>query len=238
MAINISELADKIIMSNGTENLSSQAAQPCFTDSSLGIAGKRLFDFLLGSILIVLFSPLFIVLMLVVKLDSPGPAIFSHKRLGRHGQEFNCYKFRTMYENNTAILKQHFADSPANKETWVKFAKLRGNDPRVTRSGKWLRLWSLDELPQLMNVLKGEMSLVGPRPYLPNEKSKMGAGSGLILSVLPGVTGLWQVSGRNDINFDGRIQLESWYVVNRSLKIDILIFCRTIPVVLNRKGAY
>jgi undecaprenyl-phosphate galactose phosphotransferase len=243
VAINIAKLANTNTMTDSADNLSNQVTKPGSTDWILffswsGIVGKRIFDFVVSSILIVIFSPLLLALMLVVKLDSPGPAIFCQKRLGRYGQGFNCYKLRTMYENNPHIMENHFENSPENQETWEKFAKLRGNDPRVTRTGKWLRLWSLDELPQLINVLKGEMSLVGPRPYLPAEMSKILAGNDIIFSVLPGLTGLWQVKGRNEIDFVGRVQLEAWYVLNRSLRMDVAILFQTIPVVFSRKGAY
>jgi len=243
MAIDIGELTTKIIFPNTAEARTRLDADPCSacpdTDTPASISiGKRFFDLLLGSILCLVLSPMFMALMIVVKLDAPGPAIFYQKRLGRHGQEFKCYKYRTMHQSNRAILEKHLQNNPTIKADWDKFAKLRGNDPRITRSGKWLRRWSLDELPQLLNVLRGDMSLVGPRPYLPRERNDMRGEDSIILSVLPGITGLWQVGGRNDIEFIDRLQLDCWYVVNRSLRLDIAILFKTIPAVFSQRGAY
>jgi len=244
MDIDINELAAKIAFFPGSTKVSGQPySDPCsacpdfYTPASIGI-GKRFLDLLLGSILCLVLSPLFIALIVVVKMDTPGPAILYQKRLGRYGQEFKCYKYRTMHQSNRAILESHLQNNPTVKADWDKFAKLRGNDPRITRSGKWLRRWSLDELPQLLNVVGGNMSLVGPRPYLPREKSEMRRKDDLILSVLPGMTGLWQVSGRNDIEFAGRLNLDCWYVLNRSLRLDIAILFKTIPTVFGQRGAY
>ncbi len=200
--------------------------------------GKRLLDLLLASVLLLILSPLFLILMVVVKFDSRGPAFFSQKRLGCYGKEFSCYKFRTMFEHSQVIMKKHLHDYPASQESWAIFSKLRKNDPRVTPAGKYLRSWSLDELPQLLNVLKGDMSLVGPRPYLLEERAVMGERAAIILAVLPGMTGLWQVNGRNEISFLDRLELESWYVLRRSIRMDIILLGRTIPAVLTRKGAY
>ena len=136
------------------------------------------------------------------------------------------------------ILENFFQENPQHKEEWEQFAKLRTIDPRVTRVGKFLRSYSLDELPQIMNVLRGNMGLVGPRPYLPREKEKIGHYMHVICMTVPGVTGLWQVSGRNEISFEGRLKLDSWYVRNWSLWQDIVLLFKTIGVVLKRKGAY
>ncbi|MEN6328516.1 MAG: exopolysaccharide biosynthesis polyprenyl glycosylphosphotransferase, partial [Syntrophomonas sp.] len=199
---------------------------------------KNLFDRIMGIIIFVIILPLLAFLTLIVKLDSPGPAIYSGNRIGRLGKEFRCYKFRTMYLNNDEILKDYFSKNPWEMDDWYKYAKLRGDDPRVTRVGKWLRKLSLDELPQIFNVLGGEMSLVGARPYLPREKGQMGKDADTILIAKPGITGLWQVSGRNEIDFRGRIDLETWYVRNWSMWFDITLLIRTVGVVLGRKGAY
>lgn len=199
---------------------------------------KRAFDLVVGSIALLISAPLMAVIALAIKLDSLGPVIFAHKRIGRGGREFKCYKFRTMYLNNEEILRRYLASNPAAKEEWEKYAKLKGHDPRVTRVGKFLRRTSLDELPQIFNVLKGEMSLAGPRPYLPRERLRMGSYAETILLARPGITGLWQVGGRNEIDFEGRLRLESWYVRNWSLWLDIIILIRTVGVVLARRGAY
>ncbi|ADL07277.1 undecaprenyl-phosphate galactose phosphotransferase WbaP [Thermosediminibacter oceani] len=199
---------------------------------------KRTFDLVVGSIALLVSAPIMAIIALAIKLDSPGPVIFAHKRIGRWGKEFKCYKFRTMYLNNEEILQRYLASNPAAKEEWEKYAKLKGYDPRVTRVGRFLRKLSLDELPQIFNVLKGEMSLVGPRPYLPRERFRMDNFAETILLARPGITGLWQISGRNEIDFEGRLNLESWYVRNWSLWLDIVILIRTVGVVLARRGAY
>lgn len=206
--------------------------------SPVNIAAKRFFDMIVGMIIFITMLPVMALIALAIKLDSPGPAIFSGKRLGRRGSTFKCYKFRTMFVDNDRILEEYLTANPEAQEEWNTYAKLRGYDPRVTRVGSFLRKTSLDELPQLLNVLKGEMSLVGPRPYLPREKSQMEGFKDTILVAYPGITGLWQVNGRNEIDFNGRLRLESWYVRNWSLWLDISILFRTICVVLRRNGAY
>ena len=140
--------------------------------------------------------------------------------------------------NNEQILKKHLEANPEAKRQWAKYAKLRDNDPRITHIGRLLRKFSLDELPQIFNVLKGEMSLAGPRPYLPREIEKLHNHADSILLARPGITGLWQVSGRNEIDFEGRLQLDSWYVRNWSLWLDITLLIRTVGVVFSRRGAY
>ncbi|MCL6472476.1 MAG: undecaprenyl-phosphate galactose phosphotransferase WbaP [Firmicutes bacterium] len=204
----------------------------------LNILAKRLFDLVVGSLILVVALPLMTLIAIAIKLDSPGPVFFSHRRIGRGGREFRCYKFRTMYQNNDEILRKYLEDNPQARYEWERFAKLRGYDPRVTRVGRLLRKFSLDELPQIFNVLKGDMSLVGPRPYLLREAAKLGRSASSILLARPGITGLWQVSGRNNIDFEGRLKLESWYVRNWSLWLDISLLVRTVGVVLARRGAY
>lgn len=199
---------------------------------------KRTFDLAAGSLLLLLLAPLLAALALAVKVDSPGPVLFRHRRIGHRGREFNCYKFRTMYLNNEEILRRYLVENPAAAEEWARYYKLKGYDPRVTRVGRLLRKCSLDELPQLINVLRGEMSLVGPRPYLPREREDIGYLSASIFIARPGMTGLWQVSGRNELSFQDRVHLEAWYVHNWSLWLDITLLIRTIGVVLARRGAY
>ncbi len=206
--------------------------------SRINIIAKRLFDISVGSIMLLVMLPLIIGLALAVRLDSKGTALYMGRRIGRHGREFRCYKFRTMFMNNDEILEEFLHDNPEALEEWQVYAKIKGDDPRVTRVGKWLRKFSLDELPQLINVLKGEMSLVGARPYLPREKENMGVYVDTILLANPGITGLWQVSGRNEIDFAGRLKMEAWYVRNWSMWLDISLLFRTVGVVLSRKGAY
>jgi len=206
--------------------------------SKRNLIGKRIFDLLVTIILLILVIPFFIILALLIKLDSPGPVVYAGKRIGRLGREFKCYKFRTMYLENNKILEEYLENNPEVKTEWELYAKIRGEDPRVTRMGKILRKLSLDELPQFINIIKGEMSLVGARPYLPQEKDKMGEYADTILLAYPGITGLWQVSGRNELDFSQRVQIETWYVRNWSLWLDISILFRTIPVALKTSGAY
>jgi Undecaprenyl-phosphate galactose phosphotransferase WbaP len=206
--------------------------------SRSNMIAKRLFDLVVGTLILILVTPILITLALLIKLDSPGPVIYAGTRIGRLGREFKCYKFRTMYVENGKILEEFLEKNPKIKTEWELYAKIRGEDPRVTRMGRLLRKFSLDELPQFINVLKGEMSLVGARPYLPQEKEKMAECADTILLAYPGITGLWQVSGRNELDFSQRVQIEVWYVRNWSLWLDISILFRTIPVALRASGAY
>ncbi len=199
---------------------------------------KRAFDLIIGTISLVLISPLLIIIVIAIRADSKGPALFSQERIGHNCVNYKCYKFRTMYLGNEKILQAYLTQNPKVMEQWEKYAKLKVNDPRITRTGRILRKFSLDELPQLLNVLKGEMSLVGPRPYLPREKDKMGEYVFDITKTKPGITGLWQVKGRNDIDLQGRLKLDAWYVVNWSFWLDITILLRTVEVVIIGKGAY
>ncbi len=202
------------------------------------IAAKRVFDLVIGSIILIVTLPIMLLVAVAIKLDSPGPIIFPHRRIGRNGKEFRCFKFRTMHLHSEEMLLEHLEKDPGARNEWEKYAKLKAHDPRVTRVGRLLRKFSLDELPQIFNVFKGEMSLVGPRPYLPRERLLLSNYADLILLSRPGMTGLWQVSGRNEIDFDGRLRLESWYVRNWSLWLDVTLLLRTAGVVLSRRGAY
>lgn len=199
---------------------------------------KRIFDLVLGAIIFIAIFPVLCILTILIKLNSSGPVLHIASRLGKDGKQFLCYKFRTMYVNGDDMLGQYLADHPEAKYEWETYAKLREYDPRVTGVGIWMRKLSLDELPQIINVLKGEMSLVGPRPYLLREKEKMGYYFGTIIDTVPGITGLWQVSGRNNIDFEGRLQMDVWYVRNWSLWMDIMLLIKTIKVVLLKNGAY
>ncbi|MEW6447641.1 MAG: undecaprenyl-phosphate galactose phosphotransferase WbaP [Bacillota bacterium] len=199
---------------------------------------KRTFDLAAGGVILVFIAPLLAALSAAVKLDSPGPVFFRHRRIGRGGKPFYCLKFRTMHLNNEAILRDYLAQNPAAAEEWRLYYKLKGYDPRVTRVGRLLRRFSLDELPQLFNVLKGEMSLAGPRPYLPRERGDIGYLADSIFIARPGMTGLWQVSGRNELTFEDRVRLEAWYVHNWSLWLDITLLLRTFSAVFARRGAY
>lgn len=198
---------------------------------------KRGFDICVASIGLILLSPFLIWLYSVVYTATKGHPIFSHERVGFGGRKFKVYKFRTMYLDADDRLELLLESCDESKEEWGKDFKLK-NDPRVTKIGDFLRKTSLDELPQLINVLKGEMSLVGPRPITESEIQKYGEYFEYFTAVTPGITGLWQVSGRNDIDYDERVQLDVWYVRNWSIELDIQILIKTVLVVLKRKGSY
>ncbi len=198
---------------------------------------KYSFDFfctLLGTIII---SPLLLVIAAAIYLDSPGKVIFKHTRIGKNGKAFGCYKFRTMCMDADKKLAELLATSPAAKEEWERDFKLK-DDPRVTKIGKFLRKTSLDELPQIFNVLKGEMSLVGPRPIVQAELEKYGEYLDDYLMVRPGITGMWQVNGRSDTTYEERVHMDSWYVRNWSIWIDIMLLWRTVKSVIKCEGAY
>jgi len=200
---------------------------------------NRAYNLILAIILAPILLPIVGFIAFLINQDSKGPVFFKQPRLGRNGSIFMCYKFRTMYTEDIQekLLKDYLEENPHEVENYEIYCKYE-NDPRVTKVGNILRKTSLDELAQIINVLKGEMNFVGPRPYLVNEKEKMGeASADTILKVSPGITGLWQVSGRNELPFDERVQLEKWYVQNWSLWKDCVILAKTVGVVLNKVGA-
>jgi len=199
---------------------------------------KRVFDLTLTILILPFFIPIFIVIALIIKLDSEGPVLYMHKRIGKDRKDLKVYKFRTMYTDADTRLK-HILETDHKAQTeWQLYFKLR-DDPRITRVGKFLRKTSLDETPQLINVLIGNMSLVGPRPVVAEELDLYYKDyAGYYLSILPGVTGLWQVSGRNNTNYDYRVKLDLWYVMNWSLWFDIVILIKTIRVIIKGEGAY
>jgi lipopolysaccharide/colanic/teichoic acid biosynthesis glycosyltransferase len=174
-----------------------------------------------------------LVLAILVKSDSPGPVFHRRRVIGRGGQPFDAFKFRTMYVNGDAILSQY----PELRQELKRNHKLK-NDPRVTRIGSFLRRSSLDEVPQLFNILLGQMSLVGPRMITMEEMDQYGKWRWNLLTVKPGITGLWQISGRSDVSYEERVRLDMYYIRNYTLWLDILILWRTIPAVLRRQGAY
>jgi undecaprenyl-phosphate galactose phosphotransferase len=202
------------------------------------LALKRGFDLVVGIGTLLLFSPLLVLAAMAIRSDSPGPILYRQQRLGRGWRRFRCFKFRSMYVDNQRRLEEYLASHPEAKVEWERFAKLKAFDPRVTRVGGLLRRLSFDELPQLVNVLRGEMSLVGPRPYLPRETERMSDFAETILKAPPGITGLWQVSGRNELPFEQRLRLDEYYVRNWSLWLDIIVLVKTIGVVMRRQGAY
>lgn len=198
---------------------------------------KRFFD--VGMIL--LFSPIlipvFLIISILVKLTSKGPVFYGHKRVGRYGKEFKCWKFRSMNINSQEMLKEILATDPERAKEWAKDRKFK-DDPRVTKFGKFLRKTSLDELPQLINILVGQMSFIGPRPVTEDEMDRYGPYKDYVLSVAPGLSGMWQVSGRSDTGYEERISFDTYYIQNWSIWLDIWIFIKTVWVVLNHKGAY
>ncbi len=198
---------------------------------------KVLFDYIVTLFLIILFSPLLILLYIAVFISTKGHPFFRQERIGHNGIPFIVYKFRSMHINAEEKLEKLLLSCPVSRKEWEKDFKLK-NDPRITPIGKLLRKTSLDELPQLVNILKGEMSLVGPRPIVENEIKRYGEYYEYYTAVKPGLTGLWQVSGRNDIDYDERVQLDVWYTRNWSIELDIQILLQTISVVLLRKGSY
>jgi undecaprenyl-phosphate galactose phosphotransferase len=197
---------------------------------------KRVFDIGGSLALLVLLAPLFAYLVWKIRLTG-GAAIFSHLRVGRYGGPFGCLKFRTMVVDAEDALRRILETHPEARAEWERDFKLK-DDPRITQIGEFLRRTSLDELPQLWNVLKGDMSLVGPRPVIEEELQRYGDQVGYYLETRPGITGLWQISGRNDTGYEDRVALDSWYVRNWSLWYDLVILAKTVSVVLRAKGAY
>ncbi len=197
---------------------------------------KRVFDVIGSALLLLLLSPLFAYLSWRIR-QSGGDAIYGHERIGRYGRRFRCLKFRTMVPDADRTLAELLARDPQAREEWERDFKLK-NDPRITPIGAFLRRTSLDELPQLWNVLKGEMSLVGPRPVVQEELARYGDQVGYYLEARPGITGLWQISGRNDTGYEDRVALDSWYVRNWSLWYDFVVLVKTVRVVLKQDGAY
>lgn len=199
---------------------------------------KYIFESISAFLGVIVVSPLLLYIAVKIKHDSPGPVVYAGERMGQYGKRFKCYKFRSMYVNSDEILQEYFKKHPDKLREWQKYHKLKGEDPRVTLVGQMLRRTSLDELPQIFNVLKGEMGLVGPRPYLPSELPDMGEAKDLILMARPGITGYWQTSGRNNISFKERLHMESWYVCNWSIWIDLVLLWRTFKAVFKHEGAY
>lgn len=198
---------------------------------------KIVFDFIITFLGTIIISPILFFIAIWIYMDSPGPVIFEHMRIGKNGKVFPCYKFRSMCVDAKEKLAELLKNDPVARVEWEHDFKLK-NDPRITKSGAFLRKTSLDELPQIFNVLKGEMSLVGPRPVIQEEMERYGEYVSDYLMVKPGITGMWQVSGRSDIDYTERVLLDSWYIRNWSVWIDIVILFRTFKVVLYRKGAY
>lgn len=200
--------------------------------------GKRIFDIFFSLFILILSAPFFLICMIIVKLSSPGPIFYAHPRIGCNGKPFGCFKFRTMYRDADAKLQPLLASDPALMNEWKTYFKLKV-DPRITPIGKLLRKTSLDELPQVWNVLKGDMSIVGPRPLTQHEVTHYVKGkANKILSVRPGLTTLWITQGRNSLSLEERIDLEEFYVTNRTFWLDCKLIVQTILLMIFPKGAY
>lgn len=197
---------------------------------------KRIFDIIVSVAVLAVLMPLLIWIGLKVRA-SGGPIFYGHKRQGQHNKSFSCYKFRTMAPNADQLLSKLLASDPVAREEWERDFKLK-SDPRITPIGRFLRRTSLDELPQIWNVLRGDMSLVGPRPVVEAELERYGNQVEYYLEAKPGITGLWQISGRNDVTYETRVYLDAWYVKNWSLFNDIVILLRTVSVIFRKEGAY
>lgn len=196
---------------------------------------KRIIDILLSVIGLVILLPIFGVVAVAIKLDSDGPVFYKHKRIGKNGKTIYLYKFRSMYIDSKERLEE-LLENPDIKKEWEENFKLE-NDPRITKVGNFLRKTSLDELPQLLNILKGEMSIIGPRPVVDEELEKYEQNKDKFLSVTPGLTGWWACNGRSATTYENRIKLELYYVDNQSFLLDIKCFLKTVFVVVCKKGA-
>jgi exopolysaccharide production protein ExoY len=200
-------------------------------------APGRVLDIILALVVLIFTLPLTLAIGLAITLRDGGPAIFAHSRLGYGGRKFRCLKFRTMVVDAEARLQALLATDETARLEWATDQKLR-NDPRITSLGAFLRKSSLDELPQVLNVLRGEMSIIGPRPIVDAEIARYGRSYRHYCAVRPGISGLWQVSGRNDVSYQRRVALDRLYAKSKSFGLDVAILVKTVPAVLMRKGSY
>lgn len=238
----------KVILVREADKFGSLWVEPRDLDGNLGLEfsyhllgntaiwSKRCLDILGSLVIFVIICPLLVILGLLIAIESPGPVVFFQERLGQNMRRFRVLKFRTMLNNAEPLLEKFLQENTLARAEYEKYHKLR-HDPRVTRVGKWLRKYSLDEFPQLWNVLRGEMSLVGPRAYMPSELEEIGEYAPVILRVRPGITGWWQVMGRHQTSFRQRLQKDEYYISNWSFWMDIYIIMKTVWVVLTASGA-
>ena len=194
---------------------------------------KRVIDVIFASIALILLSPVFAIIAIAIKIDSKGPVFFAHKRIGKNGKIIKLYKFRSMVINAEELIKSF---TPEQMKEYKENYKLT-NDPRITKVGKFLRKTSLDELPQLINIINGDLSIIGPRPVVADELEKYGVNKDKFLSVTPGLTGYWAANGRSNTTYEQRMEMELYYIDNLSLKMDIKVFFKTILSVLKKEGA-
>lgn len=200
---------------------------------------KRAFDIIFSLSVLILLSPVYLILTGLIAINSPGPIFYVQERVGKDFRRFKCIKFRTMVRNADQVLEAMIAKCPLTRQEFEDNFKLK-EDPRITWIGKFLRLTSLDEFPQFWNVLKGDMSIVGPRPLVPEELHKYGQKMEKVLTIKPGITGLWQVSGRNDIPYPQRVQIDVYYVNHHNWLLDLWIMLKTVGIVVfpHNNGAY
>jgi lipopolysaccharide/colanic/teichoic acid biosynthesis glycosyltransferase len=219
------------------EGVVNETPPPSRRNNPLETALRRLFDVSFAALALLLTAPIFAVLLLMIRGTSRGPAVYKHRRIGRGGNQFDCLKFRTMVEDADRALEKLLDECPDCRAEFDATYKLK-NDPRITSVGKFLRRTSLDELPQFWNVLRGDMSVVGPRPIVEEERERYGEDLSVVLSVRPGLTGLWQVSGRNDLDYQTRVDLDKRYVLTRRFASDMQIILKTLSVMVKKDGAY
>jgi len=225
----------QLIVGKSLRSIVRRGVLPYLLDSLHGETAKRTFDIVFSLTVLIIFSPLYLLLALLIAISSPGPIFYVQERVGRNYRHFDCIKFRTMVEDADGVLARMMERSPRLRQEFQENFKLR-RDPRITWIGKFLRITSLDEFPQFWNVLKGDMSVVGPRPLVVEELPKYGKYMDRVLKARPGITGLWQVSGRNDIPYPRRVQIDVYYVNSRSFLMDLWIIIKTIGVVIFPKG--
>lgn len=227
----IDDAKNGLLQPQDVSGLEERAALPGASDRV-----KRVFDIVCALSMIVVLAPLLLVIAVMVMLDG-GPCVFGHTRIGLNGVKFRCLKFRSMVTNADEVLKELLERDPVARAEWERDFKLK-DDVRITRLGRFIRRTSIDELPQLWNVVRGEMSLVGPRPIVEAELERYGAYTNYYLMTKPGITGMWQVSGRSDLDYASRVSLDVQYARTRSFAGDALIMIKTIGVALKRRGAY
>lgn len=215
----------------------SEAKVKKYTDvlkkNTIYVKVKRIMDIVLSSIGLILLSPVFAIIALAIKTESKGPVFFKHTRIGKNGKIIKMYKFRSMVQNAEDLIQKF---TPEQMKEFKEYYKLT-DDPRITKIGNFLRKTSLDELPQLLNIIKGELSIIGPRPVIQEELEKYGDNAQKFLSVTPGLTGYWAANGRSNTSYEERMEMELYYVDNMSMKLDIKIFFQTILSVLKKEGA-
>lgn len=227
-----------IITGETTENIETTSLRPqsdvkTKISKKVYIKIKRVIDVILASVALILLSPLFAIIAIAIKIDSKGPVFFAHKRIGKNGKIIKLYKFRSMVINAEELIKSF---TPEQMREYKENYKLT-NDPRITKVGKFLRKTSLDELPQLINIINGDLSIIGPRPVVADELEKYGVNKDKFLSVTPGLTGYWAANGRSNTTYEQRMEMELYYIDNLSLKMDIKVFFKTILSVLKKEGA-